>query len=85
MTTLGIIGGIIAIAIGFFMAWKAYAIFKMLGRVDWAERHLQSFGGTAGMIRLIGIALIIIGFLYMSGACNYIINEYLGHLFSPYK
>jgi len=85
MSTLEIVGGIIAIVIGFFLAWKAYAVFKMIGRIDWAERHLESMGRTPGLIRIIGIALIIIGFLYMSGACNYIIYEYLGQIFTTYK
>jgi tetrahydromethanopterin S-methyltransferase subunit C len=85
MSTGTIIGSIIAIVIGFFLTWKAYAVFKMLGRVPWAEKYLASFGGTAGMIRLLGIVIIIIAFLYISGACDYVINEYLGGVFQTYK
>ena len=85
MSIGAIIGSIIAIVIGFFLTWKAYAVFKMIGRIPWAEKYLASFGGTDGMIRLLGIVIIIIAFFYVSGACDYIINEYLGQVFQAYK
>ena len=85
MNTGVIIGGSIGIVVGFFLTWKAFAISRMIGRVEWAERKLPSMGGTTGLLKLIGIALIIICFLYMSGACNYVITEWLGNVFQSYK
>lgn len=85
MTTIGIIGGIIAIVIGFFLAWKAYSVFKMVGRIPWAEKYFASFGGTPGMIRILGIVIIIIAFFYMSGACDYFATEYLAQIFGGSK
>ncbi|MFC1618005.1 hypothetical protein ACFL2B_01865 [Patescibacteria group bacterium] len=82
MSAFAIVAGIIMIIIGFFLAWKAYAVFKMIGRVDWAERHLSSMGGTYGLIRLIGIAIIIIAFMYMTGLFDYLVVEGLGQLFA---
>ena len=82
MSTWGIIGGIATIIIGFFLAWKAYAIYRQIGKIGWAERYFEGFGGTWGMIRILGILLIVIAFVYLAGGCDYIANRWLKDLFS---
>lgn len=59
--------GIIAIVIGFIIIWKSEWLLQNFGRIDWAEIHLGADGGTRIFYKLLGLAIIIIAFLYMSG------------------
>lgn len=59
--------GIIAIIIGFIIIWKSEWFLQNFGRIDWAEIHLGADGGTRLFYKLLGLAVIIISFLYMSG------------------
>lgn len=59
--------GIIAIFIGFVIIWKSEWLFQQFGRIDWAEIHLGADGGTRLFYKLLGLAVIIIAFLYMGG------------------
>lgn len=59
--------GIIAVLIGFIIIWKSEWLLQNFGRIDWAEIHLGADGGTRLFYKLLGLAIIIISFLYMSG------------------
>jgi hypothetical protein len=59
--------GIILIAIGFVIIWKSNWLMDNMGRVEWAEQHLGSDGGTRVFYKLIGVAIILLSFLLMSG------------------
>ncbi|MEK7631785.1 MAG: hypothetical protein AAB445_02875 [Patescibacteria group bacterium] len=59
--------GIILIGIGFVIVWKAEWLMDNMGRIDWAERHLGSDGGTRAFYKLIGVAIILLSFLLMGG------------------
>lgn len=85
MSGLEIFGGIAVIVIGFFLTWKAYAVFRITGSIAFAERYFGGMGGTFGFYRFIGIVMIIVAFLYMSGACNYIIVNWFGSVFSGFR
>ena len=56
-------GGLLIAAIGFVIVWKSDWLLNNLGRIDWADRHLGSEGGTRLMYKLIGIVIIFAGFL----------------------
>lgn len=56
-------GGLIIAAIGFVIVWKSDWLLNNMGRIDWADRHLGSEGGTRLMYKLIGIIIILAGFL----------------------
>lgn len=56
-------GGLIMAAIGFVIVWKSDWLLNNFGRIDWADRHLGSEGGTRLMYKLIGIVIILAGFL----------------------
>lgn len=81
MTGLEIFGGIVVIVIGFFLTWKAYAVYRLTGSIAFAEQYFENFGRTFGFYRFLGIIAIIIGLLYLSGACNYVIVHWVGALF----
>ena len=62
-----IIIGIIGIALGFVFIWQnRYIVDHLTGRNAWAER---TFGGagTYALIKLIGIIVMFVSLLYMTG------------------
>lgn len=64
MTFGNFIGGILIVGVGFLLVWKSDWLLNNMGRIDWAERHLGTEGGTRLMYKLIGIIIIIAGFLH---------------------
>lgn len=72
--------GIIIIVIGFLFVWKSDWLMYNLGRIEFAEKYLGSgFGGTRIFYKLLGIAIIILAFMYMSGAIESILNGLFGN------
>ncbi|MDP3986366.1 MAG: hypothetical protein Q8P77_02975 [Candidatus Veblenbacteria bacterium] len=64
---MGIIVGLIMVGAGFLITWKSEWIVTNFGKLPWAEQHLQSEGGTRLFYKLLGILLIMLGFLTMTG------------------
>lgn len=60
--------GIILIAIAALMIIKTEWLLEFFGRVAWAEEKLGSEGGTRIFYKLLGMALIILAFMIMSGS-----------------
>lgn len=58
---------LIMIVVGYIMVWKANWFLSAIGSIDSAEKYLHSEGGSRLMYKLIGIVIIIIGALYMTG------------------
>jgi len=72
--------GIIIIGAGFLMVWKSDWLVNNLGTIEFAEKYLGSgFGGTRLFYKLLGIAIIVLAFMYMSGG----LESILGNIFSP--
>jgi len=70
---------IILIVLGFLLVWQANWIVTNFGRIDWAEIHLGTDGGTRIFWKLLGLIIIIIAMLYMFG----FIQGIIGAIFSP--
>jgi hypothetical protein len=77
--------GIILVLIGALTTWKADWIYRNLGPVEWAEKHLGFEGGTRLYYKLIGLAIIFLGFFVISGLWTDILNGFLGMLGMPTK
>lgn len=73
--------GILAIVVGTFLVIKTEWMIASFGRSAWAEEHLGTSGGTRLMYKLIGIAMIIIAMLGMTGYLGNIIIGIFGRLF----
>ena len=71
--------GIICIGIGFLIMWKSDWIMNNFGRIAWAEEKLGMEGGTRLFYKLIGLAIIILSFLIMTG----VVQSILGAIFKP--
>lgn len=69
--------GIIAIALGFLIVWKSRALLNFFGEIPFAENKLFSVGGTNTFYKLIGIVLIVIGFLILTGDVQTSVAPYL--------
>ncbi len=73
--------GIIGLIAGFLLIWKANWIVANFGKVEWAEKHLGAEGGTWLFWKLMGILIIIIALLGMSGTLGDILISVLGPMF----
>lgn len=76
-----VIIGIIIAAIGFILVWKSEWFHQNFGRIQWAEEHMGSSGGSRLMYKLIGIAIIFIGFITVTNLHKQFLNATLGKLF----
>ncbi|MBI1908047.1 hypothetical protein HYS28_01345 [Candidatus Uhrbacteria bacterium] len=67
-------------ALGFLLAWKTEWFLNIIGYVDWAERWFGG-GGTRLFYKLLGTAIIIIGFMVITDLFNSFIAGVIGGLF----
>lgn len=70
----------IAVAVGCFMVIKTEWFIENFGHSEWAEAKLGG-GGTRLMYKLIGLAIIIIAILGVTGAMGEIVTSVFGSLF----
>jgi uncharacterized membrane protein (DUF485 family) len=75
-----IIIGLIMIAAGFGMIWKTEWLVSNFGRIAFFENYLGTEGGTRLGLKLIGILVIFIGFLLVSGMYENFANTFFGPL-----
>jgi len=50
---------------GFMLIWKTTAIYNFTGQIEFAEKYLGTEGGSRLFIKLVGIIIILISWLYM--------------------
>ncbi len=74
-----IIPGLIIIALGVLMVFRAEDLLRFFGRISWMEKHLGVEGGSRLGYKLLGIVVIFIGLLTFSG--NF--NSFFSFLLSP--
>ncbi len=73
--------GFLAIGVGVVLVLKSEWLVENFGRIDWAEQHLSTEGGTRIFWKLVGIAIIFISFLAMAGAFNAPLTNIFGKSF----
>jgi len=78
---LRIIIGLIGIAAGMILIMKSEWFLANFGRIDWAEIHLGTEGGTRIFYKLIGLAVILISILIMTGLIEGLLLAIFGPLF----
>ena len=72
--------GIIFVLAGILLVFKAEWFYQNFGTNAWAEDKLGTSGGTRLMYKLIGIALIFIGFLTITNLMNQLLTATIGRL-----
>lgn len=73
---------LLAIAVGAILVIKTEWFIQNFGTSSWAEEHMGTSGGTRLFYKLVGIAIILIAFLGVSGLLGDIILSTFGSLFS---
>ncbi len=66
--------GILGIIVGFLMIYKNVSLVSFTGKNSWAEKFLGP-GGTFTFYKIIGILVIVVAFLYLTGGLNNIITS----------
>lgn len=76
-----IIIGIVMIAIGILLVFKAEWFYQNFGSIAWAEENLGTSGGSRLMYKLIGIAFIFFGMLIATNLMTGFLMGTVGKLF----
>lgn len=72
--------GIIIAVVGWLMVWKTEWFQAMLGYIAWAEEHLGG-GGTRLFYKLLGTAIIILGFIVATNLFDTIVGGFIRSIF----
>jgi len=80
MLILRIIGGLLLIVIGVLFVWKTEWFMRNIGRIAWAEEKL---GDSRLFYKLLGIIIIFIGLMAMTGLLGGFLLGTVGKLFVP--
>lgn len=75
-----IIWGILITAVGVFLVAKTEWFVNNFGRIAWFEAKLGSEGGTRLGYKLVGILLVIIGVIVLTGSGSGFMRWLLGPL-----
>ncbi len=74
-----ILVGLALAAVGFFFVWKTEDVLGFFGSIDWADQHLGG-GGSRLMYKLIGIAVILVGFVVATNMWNAFLEATIGSI-----
>jgi hypothetical protein len=72
---------LIAIAAGCFLVIKTEWLIASFGTSSWAEQHMGTSGGTRLLYKLIGIIIIVLAFMGVTGMLGDILLSFFGPLF----
>ena len=79
-----IITGLIGCAVGFFMVWKPQIFLEMIGEQEWAEKVFGPGNGTTAY-KTIGIIVIVVSFLVITGMFEGVIMWFFGPILKGYN
>lgn len=72
---------LILVGIGFVFIWQNAKVVDLFGRIGWAERHLGS-AGTYVFYRLLGVFLILLAMLVVTGIGSRMLDSVLGGFYN---
>lgn len=73
--------GILGTVAGFMLVWKTTSVLNFTGRIEFAEKYLGMEGGSRLFIKLVGIVVILVAWMYMFNLGGWILYT----LFLPGK
>jgi hypothetical protein len=56
--------GILGTVGGFLLVWKTNSVFGFTGRFEFAEKYLGTEGGSRLFIKIIGVIVIFVSWMY---------------------
>ncbi len=59
--------GLLLPGLGYLLVWKTNMFYEFFGPLPVAEKYIHSEGGSRLLYKLIGVTLIFIGFLFLTG------------------
>jgi hypothetical protein len=74
-----IVWGIIIAVVGALLVAKTEWFVQNFGRIEWCERNLGSSGGTRLGYKLMGVIILFIGIIMMTGSGDL----FFGWIFAP--
>lgn len=77
--------GLAMVGVGAVVTIFANKIYEAMGPMPWAEAHLGSEGGTRLLYKLIGIGLVIIGFMLATNLLTGVIVSIITAIFPQYR
>lgn len=81
---MNIILSLLAVAFGIILIMKTEWFVQNFGSSAWAEEHMGTSGGTRMLYKLIGLAIIVIAILAMTGLLGTILIGVFGKLFGGF-
>lgn len=72
--------GLLIAVVGWLMVWKTEWFQAMIGYISWAEEHLGA-GGTRLFYKLLGTAIIILGFIVITNLFDTIVGGFIRSIF----
>jgi hypothetical protein len=60
----------IMIALGILLMKYTVKVTFITGKIGFAEKYFQSFGGTYAWWRIVGLAMIVIGLAWLTGVIS---------------
>ena len=78
---LRILLGLVIVAVGFYMVLRTAIFIELIGYIDWAERKFGS-GGTNLFYKLLGMVIMILGFIITTNLWNALLGATIGSLFT---
>ena len=81
MLIVRIIVFVIGTALGLSMLMKTAWYLSMTGHIPWAEKYLGLEGGTRLFLKLLGLVIIFISWIYAFNWMNNLLEFFLGGLF----
>lgn len=70
---------LLVIAAGFLFIIKTDQIGRFTGDIPFAEKYLGT-GGTYGFIKLIGLAMILLSIMHLTGGLDLFMNATVGKI-----
>lgn len=80
---MGYVVALLVIAAGFVMIVRTDDVIGFFGRISWAERHLGS-GGSISFYKLLGVVVIILAMLWITGLLDDLLTAPFGVLFGGF-
>jgi len=76
-----ILVALISVTLGSLLVIKTKTFYDFFGTMDWAQHYLGA-GGSRLMYKIIGILMILFGFMYLTGLWTVFLDATLGSLFN---